>query len=335
MRKSVLFLTAFFGCLFVFTSCNDNAISADSLTTDHITQGTIHYDTLPMRGASGDTIDVVEAIRIGNSLSTGATSSQYYYILGSVSDFYQAYDATYGNISPYLTDRLQSRTLACYRLKSFKNTTFTSADQLAIGDVVVVYGQIQNFRGSAQLAQGCYLVKSDNPNSGYVPDPVVAFSESFNNDFGAFTFRSVLAASSDVWTHVAPTAEGADGYARAYAVIDNETQASEQWLVSPAIDLTQCISDTVVLSFSHRQKDAIEPAAELTIEVSTDGTNWTELTIPEQMWNVTATRWTTATIDISSFVSTTTQIAFRYTSTADNAARWDIKNVMVGDKGIQ
>ena len=86
---------------------------------------------------------------------------------GAVSqeEFYQTLDVNYGNVSPIITNKISNRQMICYRLKSFNNAKFTSESQLQVGDIVVVYGKIQNRYGVPQLTQGCYLVTSDNPEA--------------------------------------------------------------------------------------------------------------------------------------------------------------------------
>ena len=47
-------------------ACNDNSISSDALGTGGIGQGKIEYDSIPgMRAASGDTLDIIDAVQIG------------------------------------------------------------------------------------------------------------------------------------------------------------------------------------------------------------------------------------------------------------------------------
>lgn len=333
-RHTILLLAAV--CL--FAACKDNAIPSDKLGTDVITQGRIVYDTIyNMRdldpGPLGDTIDVEQAVRYGlDSLKSGETSSKGFYVLGCVKGFSQPFDANYGNITPIITNKISNRQMICYRLLSFKRKgvvqKFTDADQLQIGDVVVAYGQIQNRYGAPQLTQGCYLVTSDNPQSGYKPAPKVVLSATFDEDMGNFTIDTKKAASDDIWKHIEATG-GKQGYMCA-----NEgklAEESESWLTSPAMDLTAC-ADTVLFTFSHWYSgDADVRDKQLRVMVSTDnGSNWEQVEVDG--WNNgKLKRFTAATVDLTDYKSITTKVAFAYSSTAESAMTWSIQNIRIGE----
>ena len=204
MTKSLRHAIILLAAISLVVACEDNAIPSDRLGTDGIEQGKIKYDTIQnMREATADTIDVAEAVRIGLTLPSGSTTPKSYYVLGSVKGFNQPFDPSYGNVSPIITNKINNRQMICYRLKSFKNSNFTDANQLQIGDIVVVYGQIQNRYGAPQITQGGYLVTSDNPESGYKAGPRVALNETFDAGIGTFAVVNKQAASADVWRHMA------------------------------------------------------------------------------------------------------------------------------------
>ena len=333
-RHTILVMAA----LCTLVACKDNAIPSDTLGTDGITQGRIVYDTIRgMRdldpGPEGDTIDVEEAVRIGLEMPSGSTTSKSYYVLGAVKGFSQPFDATYGNISPIITNKIANRQMICYRLLSFKRKgvvqKFTDAEQLEIGDVVVIYGQIQNRYGAPQLTQGCYMVTSDNPKSGYKPAPKVVLNESFDENMGGFTINNKVA-GADMWKHIEAT-DAKQGYMCA-----NEgklAQQSESWLISPTMDLTVC-NDTTLLTFSHWYSsvgttDKRDDLLRLMISTD-DGANWQQLTI--DTWNDgKQKRFKAATVDLSDFKSATTKVAFVYGSSAESAMTWSIQNIRIGE----
>ena len=327
-------------CLAV--ACKDNnAIVSDTLGTDGIEQGKVVYDTIhgmrdPMPADklvnpdAADTITVEEAVRIGLTLPSGGTTSQKYHVLGYVKGFNAAFDPSYGNISPIICNKLNNRQMICYRMLSFKSQKFTDESQLQVGDVIIVCGQIQNRYGAPQLTQGCYLETSDNPASGYKPGPKTVLKESFGEGFGKFVVDNKQAASEEVWQHV-PAEGDVPGFMRATAKIGGTPEAAEAWLVSPVLDLTGC-SDGINLSFSHYYIGADDRDGQLRVMVTTDGNNWTPLTIQDDMWNNgKQKRFITATLDITAHKSATTQIAFAYKSTAENAPTWALQNLRVGE----
>lgn len=329
LRHTFLLLAAVGLCI----ACEDHAIPSDQLGTDGIQQGKIKYDTIQnMRDASADTIDVAEAVRIGLDLPVGSTTPKSYYVLGSVKGFNAAFDPSYGNVSPIITNKINNRQMICYRMKSFKNSNFTDANQLQISDIIVVYGQIQNRYGAPQITQGGYLVTSDNPESGYKPGPRVALNETLNDGIGSFAIVNKKAASADVWTHVAAT-ETAQGYMCANGKINDVIEESESWLVSPTIDLTAC-KRGAILTFSHYCFGSADNRDELIrVLFSNDGgNNWQQLTLDDSMWNNSKQRrFVTATVDLTSQASANCQIAFAYKSTSTTALVWALQNVRIAE----
>ena len=87
-------------------------------------------------------------------------------------DTTQYYNATY-----FISDD-GSRTneLEIYRGKGLNNANFTNANDIRVGDVVVVYGNLKYYNGSTkEFLQGNYLLKLDRPASS---DPVITITES-------------------------------------------------------------------------------------------------------------------------------------------------------------
>ena len=338
-RHTILLLAT----ISMFVACDDRAIPSDKLGTDGITQSRIVYDTIKnMRdlipGPNGDTIDIDMAVQYGlDSVPEGTTSSKGFYILAAVKNHStkekEQFNPSYGNFYVYLRNKLGNRELFCYRLMGSKGQKFTDLNQMAPGDVVVVYGNIQNYYGSIQLSGG-KLVTSDNPLSGYKPDPIVVLSESFDESAGAFTIDVKKAASADVWQHIA-AAGSKQGYMCATANINGTEEASESWLVSPAMDLTKC-KNGALLTFSHYgfyTGDATGREDMLRLMVSKDGGEWEQLTLDSEMWNqnVKQKRFTEATIDLANYISANTKIAFAYKSDAGKAMTWAVQNIRIGE----
>lgn len=334
MTKSLRHAIILLAAISLVVACEDNAIPSDRLGTDGIEQGKIKYDTIQnMREATADTIDVAAAVQYGlDSLKPGETSTKSFYVLGSVKGFNQPFDPNYGNVSPIITNKFNNRQMICYRLKSFKNSNFTDANQLQIGDIVVVYGQIQNRYGAPQITQGGYLVTSDNPESGYKAGPRVALNETLNDGIGSFAIVNKKAASADVWTHVAAT-ENAQGYMCANGKINDAIEESESWLVSPTMDLTAC-KRGAIFTFSHYCFGSADNRDELIrVLFSNDGgNNWQQLTLDDSMWNNSKQRrFVTATVDLTSHASANCQIAFAYKSTSTTALVWALQNVRIAE----
>ena len=149
-------------------------------------------------------------------------------------------------------------------------------------------------------------------------------------------FESALTDTQGNWTIVDVTMpEGAtyiwsqsSSYGmKASAYINKTNCASESYLVSPAIVL----QEGSVLTFDHVQRFAANAAEELTLWIRENGaTEWAaQLTIPTfsdgKSWDFVSS----GNIDLSAYNGKTIQLGFRYTSSEDAAATWEIKNVKV------
>jgi hypothetical protein len=118
---------------------------------------------------------IAQALAAIDALAEGAKTDAKYFVKGKVAKI--TTDASkigsqYTDINYYISeDGSVTNALYIYRGKNLNNTNFTSADQLAEGDEVIVYGQLQKYKNSntgyitPQMAQGSYLVKTSNPNA--------------------------------------------------------------------------------------------------------------------------------------------------------------------------
>ncbi len=106
-------------------------------------------------------ISVNRAIAISDSIGAGNTTTESYKIrcvVTSVSDLSTQYGNATFNVS---SDGKKSAT--CYRLKGKNNSNFTNANQLLVGDTILVNAKIQNYKGTCEPVQG-YVEESTNPN---------------------------------------------------------------------------------------------------------------------------------------------------------------------------
>lgn len=116
---------------------------------------------------------------------------------------------------------------------------------------------------------------------------------------------------------------------KATAYVGNTNHETESWLVSAPLDLTS--NTTLSLDFKHARKYADN--SHLSVQISTDGTNWTKLEFAN--WP-TGADWkfiAAGEVDITSYISATTQIAFVYTSTNSAAATWEVDDVIIKGNG--
>lgn len=159
-------------------------------------------------GSAGNPYTVAQA-RAAIDASTG---TQGVYATGIVSKIVTAYNSQYGNISYNISDdgKTTSDQLQAYRGKSYNGDNFTNADDIQVGDKVVVHGNLQKHTSIYEFDANNQLVSLERNESA---DAGLSFGEntSFEINFGdAFT---------------APTLENPHGLTILYTS-DNENVAT-------------------------------------------------------------------------------------------------------------
>ncbi len=106
--------------------------------------GKVEFDAKCNLDAVKTPADIAEIGKAG-------TSEEEYTLIGVITEITDAYNAQHGNISVKV-DLGNGLVIGFYRLKG------TGADTLAVGDTIVATGNISNYKGAVQLAQGCKLI---------------------------------------------------------------------------------------------------------------------------------------------------------------------------------
>ena len=181
MKKSILVLTA--TVAMVFFGCKEapyiNAPGDNHFNTDTIP---VTVDPVPTPDPEGveipeGTINVNEAVNIGNKLGKGNSSTQSYYIKGWVVRFdeearskskpdWETSFAQYGNDYVHLSAREDGKgekDFYCYRVLGRGGAKLPNHDVLQIGDFVVVKCKIQNYSGTIENDGTCSIEVSTNP----------------------------------------------------------------------------------------------------------------------------------------------------------------------------
>lgn len=157
----------------------------------------------------------------------------------------------------------------------------------------------------------------------------VVLDESFATGQGSFTIDNKQLPNGEgsfVWNL---GSFNDDKFMKASACINDTKYASESWLVSPPVDLSQ--ATTATLTFDHAHNYAGTAEEEFTLwATETSADNWQQLTIDKYG---SGFNFTTATIDLSAYAGKTIKFAFKYISTTDAAGTWEIKNVKVVANG--
>lgn len=190
---------------------------------------------------------------------------------------------------------------------------------VALGTAKITAQAAENDEYAAGSAS--YTITVKNPVFTEVTLP---YSETFKDDQGSFVIEDVnLSDLTYVWKH--------DNYgymkASAYA---GQNKASESWLISPTIDMTN-IKEATLTFDQCINKFFGTVGDEATLWVKEDGGNWNQIVItyPELPAEGNWAEFETQTIDLTSYAGKKIKIGFKYTSTEQAAGTWEIKNVSV------
>lgn len=271
-------------------------------------------------GTEADPFNAVAALNAAKALGASDKLAGVY-VKGKVSKIDEI-GTSFGNATYYVSDDgTTSNQFEIFRGYYLNGEKFTSADQLKVGDEVVVKGDLVNFNGKTpEMTSGNQIV-SINGAGGQ--STAKGLNATFKDGQDNFTIKDITLdpALTFVWKH-----DDKNGYMKASAY-KQANKAAQSRLVSPAFSLEGLSKAT--LSFQHTGKFFADMTKEIKVLASTDGEKWTELTISGYP---TGKDWTfvDATCDMTAFAGKkTVYIAFQYTSTAAAAPTWEVKNVVV------
>ena len=196
---------------------------------------------------------------------------------------------------------------------------------------VLIYGTLSKYFGTYGLkACSCAIFEGETIGTLPVVTGDAIYSETFlSGTLGDFIAYSVSGAQ--VWT--ASTTYGAvmSGFA------NSRSNANEDWLISPALDLTG--KSNVAVSFEHaiNKGDVANLKTNHTLWISDDYTDgdptaatWTQVTIPEYP---TGTNWTFVSsgsaVVPAQYLKANVRVAFKYLCSDNESASWEIKNFVV------
>ena len=120
-------------------------------------------------------LTVAEAREICSQLESGATTGTKYYVKGWVTKLSNKHaDAisNYGNAMFYMDDRVEPYNIAddfyAYQVYGLNSKKITNLEGVAVGDYVVIYGELTNYNGSYEtVGKGAaHIWKSTNPALG-------------------------------------------------------------------------------------------------------------------------------------------------------------------------
>ena len=195
-----------------------------------------------------------------------------------------------------------------------------------LGKEVIVKGSLEKYFGTAGLKSITEYVL-DGQSSGGTEEPSgdAILEESFNNTFGNFTPVSVSGAQE--WK------TDSYGYVSMSAYSNGVSLENEDWLVSPAVDLSKEHTLTFEHAMGPKNQDLSNAPEQYTVWVSTDyngdvnTATWTQVNITYPA----ASGWTFETVTTKlPAVGAKAYFAFKYKNAENaNTITWEIKNLSV------
>ena len=203
---------------------------------------------------------------------------------------------------------------------------------------VILQGTLTSYFSAAGLKEvsaGVFKgeeIGEEEGGEGETPEGNLIFEEKFTANEGDFTIKNVTLpeGSSYVWKW--EQYQTNPPYMKASAYVGGSNKASESWLISPAINLSDATKATLV--FKHAHKFGVDKTKELTLWATEAGKEaWEQLTIPNYSSGESWTMVSSGNIDLSKYAGKEVQVGFKYVSTTEGAPTWEVNDVQVYSDG--
>ena len=287
-----------------------------------------------------EAITVAQAREICAGLESQKTTGTKYYVMGFVKKIHDKHAsgiADFGNAQFYMEDvkgQNSNQDFMAYQVYGPNGAQITDPNAVAIGDFVVIYGELTNYNGTYEtVGKGAaYIWKSTNSYFAPKPTLLTVWENTLetSTDFDAFTTYS---ASGDAqnWKYVG-------GKTGRFAQMNGADQANEDWLITPLLSLADKSDAVVTFEQRFSAEIATEEQAQYTLWASADyngNTNnikaatWIQLTGMD--YNATAFTSVGEIALPAELAGKDCYIAWKYNG--GNKA-WSIRNVKVTAMGI-
>lgn len=210
--------------------------------------------------------------------------------------------------------------LEVYSGKNLQGEDFTSLDQVKVGDEVIVFGNLKMYKTTPEFDKGNKLY-SINGNKGGNAQLATELDVDFTKGQGDWTIKNVSLAEGLTYVWAADSKYGM----KANAFVNNKANASDSWLISPAVKLAAEGTLTFQQALNKGSKDAVKVLMSTTYAGGAiNAAEWTEVSVDQ--WPA-GTNWNFITSTAKIPAAAKVYIAFRYTSTDAAACTWEIKTL--------
>lgn len=284
-----------------------------------------------------EALTVAQAREICAALESGSTSGTKYYVMGFVKKLHNNHASGvsgYGNAQFYMEEEKganSNQDFMAFQVYGLDGTKLTDPNAVAVGDFVVIYGELTNYNGTYEtVGKGAaHIWKSTNPLLAPAkPEPVevTIFEQNLGTKDAIDTFIVANIAGDAQWQ-----------YKRQTTNMRTEINAAnnEDWLITPALDLTQMSEAS--LNFKYK----------FSVAIPTEFQNQYTVVVSKNFDGNPANIATATWVEIKGFSYETTAyaesgvlnlpaemighkcyIAWKY-KTADTAHTWALKDVIV------
>lgn len=285
-----------------------------------------------------EAITVAEARAICSELESTKKTGTKYYVKGFVKKLHNSHASGisgYGNAQFYIEDVCGANSFEdflAYQVYGPNGEQLTDPNCVAIGDFVVIYGELTNYNGTYEtVGKGAaYIWKSTNPLLAPAkpkPEEKTILEEGLDKDFGTMDTTNV--AGEQVWNR--PMIKVGKQQKKAnYIEMDGKNTPNEDWLITPALDLTGMSEATLSFDMKFTSEVAKEYQKQYVVLASTTGDvskaeDWKEM--PALPYD--STSFTTVTLSVpEEMVGKKCYIAWKYTCQETSHA-WQLRNVVV------
>lgn len=173
-----------------FTVDKTTTVKAIAYDSDDNKSGvtTVSYEiveAIPGGEGDGTEADPYNAVAAINAANMGSTADVY--VKGIISEIKSIDTGNYGNAEYYISaDGTATNQFYIYRGYGLGGVKFTSADDIKVGDRVVVNGKLTTYNGAPQLASGSKIISIN----GEEPEPIVLEGE--GTETKPFTVEDVI-----------------------------------------------------------------------------------------------------------------------------------------------
>lgn len=209
--------------------------------------------TFAIPGGEGDGTEAnpYNAIAATNAAVSGSTASVY--VKGIISEIKSVDTGTYGNAEYYISaDGTTENQFYIFRGYYLDGAKFTSADQIKVGDNVVVYGKLTYYQGTPELNSGNKIVNLNGETPQ--PDPELPDASGTGTEDDPYNCSAVIGLNPTATTPGADDPEvWVQGYIVGYfnsnattgSVFNADAAVASNFLIAPTADCTNykwCVS---------------------------------------------------------------------------------------------